>query len=123
MTELELYMKLHKKYNSNERESMSKTIVEIKVKSAKAEKTFTIIGRFQGFSNRPPKEMTGTLEELKKSFKYTLECGKSYEHESGNYKVNTDPKSIKALVSALNKAEHNRGSAYQEWLYCLKNNK
>ena len=50
---------------------------------------------------------TGTLDELKHTFNYTLECGKSWEHEKGNAKININPKSIKSLVNMLNKAVNN----------------
>lgn len=44
-------------------------------------------------------ETTGTVEELVKHFGYTLECGNSW-----NSKINTNPKTAKALVNALNKS-------------------
>ena len=50
---------------------------------------------------------TGTVEELVKSYKYTLECGQSWEHEKGNKKINTNPKGIKSLISNLNNAVNN----------------
>lgn len=63
----------------------------------------------------------GTLEELKKYFSYTLECGSSYSHEKGNYKINTNPKGIKSLISNLNKASHNSSRSYQSTYYALVN--
>ncbi len=53
-------------------------------------------------------KMTGTLEELCQSFSYTLECGHSYQHEKGNSKINTKPKTIKSLITNINNAETNR---------------
>ena len=53
------------------------------------------------------REITGTLEELKKYFKYTLECGESWQEEKGNHKINTNPKSINALINNLNWAVNN----------------
>lgn len=50
---------------------------------------------------------TGTLEELKQYFKYTLECGKSWENDAGCRKVNDNPKSGKALVNSLNNSAYN----------------
>lgn len=51
---------------------------------------------------------TGTVEELVKNFKYTLECGNSW-----NSKINTNPKTAKALVNALNKSvAETQGSCY-----------
>lgn len=53
------------------------------------------------------REVKGTMDYLKEYFGYTLECGKSYEHERGNHKINTNPKSIIALVNNLNWAVNN----------------
>lgn len=52
-------------------------------------------------------EMKGTLAELIGKTKYTLETGKSYENEKGNKKININPKTIKALVAALNNSVNN----------------
>lgn len=67
------------------------------------QKEYTILKTRRGVT----REVTGTLEYLKKYFKYTLECGKSWEHEKGNRKINTDPKSASALVNNLNNAVNN----------------
>ena len=40
-------------------------------------------------------------------FGYTLESGESLQYERGCRKVNTEPKSGKSLVTALNNAVHN----------------
>jgi hypothetical protein len=53
------------------------------------------------------KPVTGTMEELLDYFGYTLETGKSYEHERGRYKINLNPKNAEQLVDALNKAATN----------------
>lgn len=50
---------------------------------------------------------TGTLEELIRIFNYTLEVGASWEHEKGNKKINRNPKTIKSLLSNLQKAKDN----------------
>lgn len=50
---------------------------------------------------------TGTLEELIKKHGYTLEKGKSWEHEKGNKKINKEPKNINALITNLYNAENN----------------
>ena len=63
-----------------------------------------------GYGKSSTNEIKGTIQELIKYFKYTLEVGQSWEREKGNYKINTNPKTGKALVSALNKAEHNRAA-------------
>ena len=49
----------------------------------------------------------GTISELVQHHKYTLDCGKSWEHEKGNSKINTEPKTIKSLVKNLNNADNN----------------
>jgi len=50
---------------------------------------------------------TGTLEELIKSFSYTLEVGKSWQHEKGRKKINLQPKNIKSLIDNINNAANN----------------
>lgn len=75
---------------------------------AKAIKTFKI----KSINNRNGSEMIqeGTLEELIETYRYTLESGKSWEHEKGNKKINLNPKSAKALVTQLNNAINNSAS-------------
>jgi hypothetical protein len=73
-----------------------KKIASLKVKAA--EKSFTIYKDRKGRTS----ETSGTLQELIKNFSYTLETGKSYESEKGNKKINLQPKTIGALVKALN---------------------
>lgn len=71
--------------------------------TARKAKTYTIIKTRRGIQ----RSTTDTLEELIKGYSYTLECGHSY-----NSKINTNPKTIKGLISALNKCsdETQRGS-------------
>lgn len=58
---------------------------------------------------------TGTVEELVKAYKYTLESGNSW-----NSKINTNPKTAKGLVSALNKSvAETMGSCYYPDFYEL----
>ena len=74
-------------------------------KSAKTPKVYTIEVtriRLRGGDSITSCE-TGTLEELKQYFGYTLEAGASYNGMQGCKKVNRDPKSISALVTNLNK--------------------
>ena len=53
-------------------------------------------------------KFTGTIEELVNGvFGYTLDCGRSYQHEKGNSKINTNPKSAASLITNLNKAVNN----------------
>ena len=78
---------------------------------AKTAKTYTIIKTRHG-NNR---EITGTLEELTKYFKYTLECGNSW-----NPKIPTQPKTIKSLISALTKSVYElQGNCYSQDSYRL----
>lgn len=58
-------------------------------------KTYTLTKYYKGRTS----EVTGTLEELTKYFSYTLECGNSW-----NSKINRYPKTIKSLVSNINKS-------------------
>lgn len=53
------------------------------------------------------REDSGTLAELIDNHSYTLEVGKSYEHEKGNAKINLKPKTIKDLIKNLNNAKSN----------------
>lgn len=66
-------------------------------------KIFTIV---QNRRNRDT-EKTGSLAELISYYSYTLEKGKSWEHEKGNSKINLKPKSIASLVKNINNAENN----------------
>ena len=50
-------------------------------------------------TRRETKEVTGTIEYLTEYFGYTLEVGYSC-----NSKINTKPKTIKSLVTNLNKS-------------------
>ena len=50
-----------------------------------------------------------TLAEAIEYYQYTLSAGASYSHERGARKVNTSPKTIKGLISALNNAAQNCG--------------
>ena len=57
--------------------------------------------------NGRERSKSGTLAELIEYYGYTLETGKSYEHERGNSKINLNPKSIESLVQNLNNAKDN----------------
>lgn len=58
---------------------------------------------------------SGTVAELVDVFSYTLECGNGY-----NPKINRNPKTAKALVSALLKSvEETQGSCYSQDYYEL----
>jgi hypothetical protein len=58
--------------------------------------------------NGSVREVKGTLDYLINDyFGYTLECGKSYERERGNKKINCNPKSAKSLITNLNNAVNN----------------
>jgi hypothetical protein len=57
--------------------------------------------------NGRERSKSGTLAELIEYYGYTLETGKSYEHERGNRKINLNPKNIESLVQNLNNAKSN----------------
>ena len=84
----------------------------------KEAKEYTIIKHHRGRET----EFTGTLEYLVNDvFGYTLECGASWSHERGCKKVNRNPKTIRALIMALDNAVHNtQGSNYDPDWYELK---
>ena len=60
-----------------------------------------------GYCSKSPIDTKGTLEELKTYFKYTLECGESYQSEKGNHKINVNPKTISSLIKNVNWAMDN----------------
>lgn len=64
---------------------------------------------YQIIRNRRDKDTIheGTIPELIEYFRYTLEKGQSWQYERGNKKINTNPKTIDALVRALNDSEDN----------------
>ena len=66
-----------------------------------------------------------TLDCLKNFFGYTLECGRSHQNEKGNYKIKpiSEIKTIKSLISFLNKSSHNSSRSYQSTFYELLNYK
>lgn len=61
----------------------------------------------------------GTLDELREMFSYTLEKGRSWQHERGNKKINLHPASIRSLVTNLNNAVSNSCSHYTDRFYTL----
>lgn len=73
-------------------------------------KTYTIRYSYIGGHDerRYTRETTDTLPNLIQYFSYTLECGKAYEWERGNKRINTAPKTARSLVTNLNNAESNR---------------
>ena len=82
-------------------------------------KTYTVIRT--SHRNDTVTAHVGSLEELIKSFSYTLECGASYSHEKGNSKINRAPKTIKSLISNLNNAVNNSAAnGYAGVSYALK---
>ena len=83
-----------------------------------AKKEYTIICHHRGRET----EYTGTIEHLvTKVFGYTLECGASWYGHIGCVKVNTNPKTGKSLVTALNNAVYNTQAAcYNRDYYELK---
>ena len=60
----------------------------------------------------------GTLAELIENHYYTLECGKAYEHERGNRKINMSPKTVKSLCTNLmNAADNSSRNGYSGSYY------
>jgi len=66
--------------------------------------------------NPVPKSHTGTIEELTQAFSYTLLCGYSWDS-----RVNRNPKTIKSLVTNLNRAAAAKSTHYQAEYYSLVN--
>lgn len=80
-------------------------------------KTYTIIKYRRGRET----EITGTLPELIDYFRYTLDCGASWAYQKGCRKVNTQPKTIKGLLTALSNAVYNtQGGCFNQDSYSLK---
>ena len=80
---------------------------------AKAKEITIIQYRSRMFGETRRKEITGTIEYLVNDyFGYTLDCGRSWQHEKGNKKIpeNANIRSAKVLVNALNNAENNRAA-------------
>lgn len=79
---------------------------------AKSPKVYTIVKTRRGRD----RETTGTLEELVQYFSYTLECGNSW-----NRKINRNPKTINALLKALDQSvSATQGGCYDQDSYSLK---
>jgi hypothetical protein len=74
---------------------------------AKQPKLYVITTTKGMFETRTYKSRPMTLVEAVDAYGYTLECGKSYEHEKGNKKINCNPKSIDTLIKNLNNAVNN----------------
>ena len=92
---------------------------------AKPEKEFTIAMHRRGFMGHEGSvsTVTGTLDFLLRHFAYTLECGRSWEHERGRRKVNMNPKTGRSLVTALNNAKNNsaRNGYSDTWFEIVEN--
>ena len=87
---------------------------------AKSPKIYTIeVTRIRLSGPSTTTKYNGTVDELKEKFRYTLDCGASYNFERGCKKVNPDPKSIKSLVANLNNAAENCCTHYQDRYYSL----
>jgi len=48
-----------------------------------------------------------TIAEAVKYYKYMLETGESWQHEDGNAKINSNPKTAASLIKNLNNATNN----------------
>jgi hypothetical protein len=86
----------------------------------KAPKEFTVeTTRISLRSDDKVSYVTNTLKGLIEHFKYDLEWGASWSSNKAMKKVNTNPKSIGGLVTALNNAAYNisiscRGNYYHQ---------
>ncbi len=72
-------------------------------------KLFKVIHTRRSLMGRTPdrkSSLVGTFDEQHQWHSYTLETGRSYQHEKGNKQISV-PKSIKSLVTNLNKALNN----------------
>ena len=69
-------------------------------------KKYTIIPHNER-SGRDYTPVSGTIDELLEYHSYTLQKGKSWEHEKGNSKINMKPRTGPNLVKQLNAAENN----------------
>lgn len=74
---------------------------------AKAKRYLVCLHRNGYVSNRKPIYTVGTVKELTGYYKYTLECGKSWEYEKGNHKITLEPRGIKSLINNVNNAMNN----------------
>ena len=74
---------------------------------AKAPKKYIVTCTKGSFTTRTYKTSPMTLPELVEYHQYTLECGRSWQHEKGNKKINCNPKTIKSLITNLNNAVNN----------------
>lgn len=79
-------------------------------------KEYTIkVTRHTNFGTARETIWTGTVTELVDIFKYTLEVGHSYDR-----KINTNPKTIRSLLTAVQKASDVKyGSTYTCEVYEL----
>lgn len=71
--------------------------------------TMTVESYRSQFNDCEENKHTGTLEELKEMFSYTIECGRAYMHEEGALPVKRveNISDIYELEEALNNASHN----------------
>ena len=71
------------------------------------QETRYVITHARALSGRSYTSEPLTLAEAIRYYGYTLECGESWQHETGNKKINRNPKSIKSLITNLNNASSN----------------
>ena len=84
---------------------------------SKVEKRYVVTCVKGTYTQRVYKSRPLTLEEAIEYYAYTLQVGASWAHERGNKKINTTPKTIAGLMTALNNASNNaardgNGSSY-----------
>ena len=82
-------------------------------------KTYTVTRT--SHHNNSVTEYTGTMKYLMQCFSYTLQRGAGYSDEKGNSKINRNPKTVKSLISALNRAANNSAAnGYPDVSYALR---
>ena len=86
------------------------------------QKRYLVCLHRDGYVERKPRYIVGTVTELTEYFGYTLECGKSWQHERGNKKINLHPQRISSLVTNVNNAMNNsaRNGYSGRWLELVK---
>lgn len=105
-----IQQKLKKSVDIQARLSYNYTIdpnpAQTETKMAKQPKQY-IITKTSPYTGRSHESKPLTIDEAVEYYRYTLECGSSWEHEKGNKKINLHPKTIKSLISNLDNAANN----------------
>ena len=65
------------------------------------------ITKFKHATGQEYKSDIGSVADLVLYYRYTLETGRSYQHEKGNKKISLNPRTIQSLINNLNNAVNN----------------